>query len=140
MTYPLIEVLHLSARHADALRQAAISAYPNECCGLVVGEGAARLTISEVVPVPNISDTPRRAFAVDPQKQFEILRAVRGTSQRVIGHYHSHPNGAAVPSQHDLAMAHDPEAIWIVVGAVGIRAFQHPEGRADFIEIPIVTG
>jgi proteasome lid subunit RPN8/RPN11 len=63
--------------------------------------------------------------------------------QRIIGHYHSHPDGQAAPSVHDLAMAHDPEAIWVVVAASpdnisAPRAFQRPRDAAAFQEIAVL--
>ncbi len=145
MTHPMIEVLHLPVSHIEALREAAAAAYPDECCGLLVGEGAAALTVTEVIPVLNVAETPERAFAIDPQKQFDVLRATRGTDRRVIGHYHSHPNGHAIPSARDLAMAHDPAAVWVVVGITAggvseMRAFVCPAGAPAFVEVPIDAG
>lgn len=138
--FPL--ALHLSASQAEALRRAAAEAYPHECCGLLAGEGETHIMVSDVVPTANIAKEPARAFAIDPQAQFDLLRATRGTKNRVVGHYHSHPDGAAVPSSHDLDRAYDPEAIWVVLAvsagkASPPRAFHHPEGRAGFVDVPL---
>lgn len=136
--------LHIPAPYAVAIRKAAAAAYPDECCGLLVGEGDATVTVTGVVPMTNIAADPRRTFAVDPQAQFDLLRAVRGQAQRVIGHYHSHPDGDAVPSAHDLAMAHDPSALWVIVAASAKdvsapRAFRRPADTDTFIEIPVTA-
>jgi proteasome lid subunit RPN8/RPN11 len=141
MTSQLKPRLQIPARHAAAIRDAAVAAYPLECCGLLVGEGDDPVLVTEVVPTANIAEDPRRAFAIDPQAQFDLLRATRGARRRVIGHYHSHPDGGAAPSAHDLAMAHDPEAVWVVVAAsphkVEVRAFHRPEGADAFVEIAV---
>jgi len=142
MTEVLPLAVHLSASQAEALRRAAAEAYPHECCGLLAGEGETHITVSDVVPTANIAENPRRTFAIDPQAQFDVLRAVRAAGRRVVGHYHSHPDGNAVPSSRDLDKAYDPEAIWVVVAVTGgkaslPRAFRHPEGRAGFVEVPL---
>ena len=134
--------VHLSPQHADLLQQAARAAYPNECCGLLLGEGEHDVVVTAVVPAANVAENPKAAFAIDPQAQFNLLRAARGGQQRVVGHYHSHPDGPAQPSPRDLAMAHDPEAVWIVMGASAEdastpRAFRRPEGAASFVEVAV---
>ncbi|MBY0511526.1 MAG: M67 family metallopeptidase [Rhodospirillaceae bacterium] len=149
MKHGLKPQLQLSPRHRAAIQDAAAAAYPNECCGLLVGEGDEVVTVTEVVPTANTADDPRRAFAIDPQEQFNLLRATRGPlengkSRRVVGHYHSHPDGSAAPSRHDLAMAYDPEALWVVVatsreGASPPRAFCRPEGADTFVEIELIA-
>ncbi len=134
--------VQLSPQHAETLRAAARAAYPHECCGLLVGEGDADIVVTDVVPTPNIAENPNAAFAIDPQAQFDLLRATRGSQQRVVGHYHSHPDGSAQPSPRDLAMAHDPEAVWVVMTASATsasmpRAFRHPCGAWSFVEVTV---
>jgi proteasome lid subunit RPN8/RPN11 len=107
--------LALSKTHAAALTSAAENAYPSECCGLLVGQGDGVVTVTRVVPAANIADTPARRFLIDPQVQFDTLRALRNGPERVVGHYHSHPNGSAALSAHDLEMADDPDAIWVLI-------------------------
>jgi proteasome lid subunit RPN8/RPN11 len=136
--------LLLSAKQAEILRDVAIAAYPCECCGLLVGEGETEITVCEIVPTANVADDPRRTFSIEPQAQFDLLRKVRnsGTGRRIVCHYHSHPDGAAIPSSHDLAMAYDPEAIWVVLAASAgkasaPKAFRHPFGLDGFVEVPV---
>jgi proteasome lid subunit RPN8/RPN11/GNAT superfamily N-acetyltransferase len=121
----------------DRIRRAAVEAHPLECCGLLVGMGEAVITVLDVIPTPNVADHPERAFAVDPQRQFEALRATREDGARIVGHYHSHPNGVAMPSVHDLDMAHDPNAVWVIVTASDLRGFRCP-GDGAFVEIPLL--
>ena len=98
----------------EAMLQAARDAAPEECCGLLVGQGNC---VARLVPAVNVHDTPRRFFTIDPAAQFATLRELRaaGDKQEVIGHYHSHPAGPAEPSVRDLAEAYDPQAVWIVI-------------------------
>ena len=108
-----------------------------------MGEGEALITVTEIVPTANVAADPARTFSIDPQAQFDQLRAARDAGLRVIGHYHSHPNGGAMPSSHDLAMAYDPHAIWVVLaafpgGASAPKAFRHPAGSDGFVEVPVM--
>ena len=56
-----------------------------------------------------------RAEDIAQEVFMSALRRLRGTDRRIVGHYHSLPNGAGALSAHDLAMAYDPTAIWIVI-------------------------
>lgn len=151
MTDHTPDQLHLTAGDAETLRRAAVAAFPEECCGFLVGEGYRLITVTAVVPAANKADDLRRAFAIDPQAQFDLLRRTRENGRRVVGHYHSHPECGvpplnelgALPSSHDLAMAYDPDAVWVVLAATALgasppRAFRHPLGAASFVEVPIV--
>ncbi len=139
--------LCLMRSQVETLQGLAAAAYPQECCGLLVGEGNAEITVVEVISAPNMAEEPRKGFAIDPQLQFDTLRATRDTldrveGRRVVGHYHSHPNGRATPSAHDFAMAHDPDAVWLILAVSGegppqLRAFRRPADQQDFVEIPM---
>lgn len=118
-------------------------AYPAECCGLLVGrdDGAAIVDVTEVVPTENHADDPHR-FLIDPQVQFDWMRTLRGTDRRIVGHYHSHPNGQPQPSEYDGEMAHEVGQVWLIVavedGAVGdTRAFVSQAESLKFTEIPL---
>ena len=95
---------------------------PNECCGLLVG---THDVIDEAVPTRNILSHPSR-YQIDPEQHIAINRRLRGTPRSVVGVYHSHPRSEAVPSPRDLAEAHYPEFIWLIVSLAGDR----PEFRA----------
>jgi proteasome lid subunit RPN8/RPN11 len=131
--------LRLSAAHADFIVREAQRAHPQECCGLLLGQGESEVAVTEVVATANLADHPEQAFAIDPQHQFDALRAARGGPTHIIGHYHSHPHGEAVPSARDLAMAHDPAAIWLIVSAAGeIRAYRRAADAKGFTEITLL--
>ena len=119
----MTERLILTAAQLAQIRTAAETAYPEECCGLLVGvsevEGAV---VSEVVAAANVAEDRASRFTIDPQAQFDLMRRLRGRTLQVIGHYHSHPNGASELSAHDRAMAHDPAAVWVVMPVAAQRA------------------
>jgi desampylase len=92
---------------------------PNECCGLLVGEGTV---VDECVRARNIDANPARRYQLDPDTHIAANRRLRGTRRSVVGFYHSHPYSAPVPSATDREQAYYPEAIWIIV------SLQRPDG------------
>ena len=134
--------LDLSVQHLEAMQRAAATADPEECCGLLIGSGLKDVTVTSVRQVANLVANRKTEFAVDPQTQFDVLRELRGGRHRIVGHYHSHPNGVSTPSARDVAGAHDPDAVWVIISVddgtpVFPRAFVHVRDGDGFSEIPI---
>lgn len=101
----------------DSMRQQAVAAFPEECCGLLVGRRIGdRFLVTRIEPSPNVTTgDPARDFEVDPGLRIRLERALREGDEAVIGHYHSHPNGEALPSGRDLARAYEPELVWLIM-------------------------
>ena len=110
----MIATLHLPNALRDTIAAQARAAFPNECCGLIEGtsEGASAHATA-VHPMSNLADTPDR-FEIDPAEQIKLMRELRGAGRKIIGCYHSHPNGRAEPSQTDLKSAFDEEFLWLI--------------------------
>jgi proteasome lid subunit RPN8/RPN11 len=88
------------------------AAAPNrEVCGLLFGEADA---ITAAEPAANVADDPAQSFEVDPRALFAAYRAERTGGAKLVGHYHSHPNGLATPSARDAAAA-EPGWLWMIV-------------------------
>lgn len=127
------------------MRRAAVAAYPEECCGLLVGrtDVDGRLAIFRAVATANVAaDDRRRRFEVDPAVHFRLLRDLRGGPDRVVGHYHSHPDHPATPSAEDRAMAFDPGLVWLIIavaaiGAGDIAAFRPRVEGTGFAPLPL---
>ncbi|HSL21700.1 MAG TPA: M67 family metallopeptidase [Vicinamibacterales bacterium] len=94
--------LRIAASAWDAILAHADSAWPDECCGLLLGQG---MTIEGVRPARNIAREPRRRFLIDPADHFSALRDARVRGRTVLGAYHSHPHGEPRPSETDIAEA-----------------------------------
>jgi proteasome lid subunit RPN8/RPN11 len=107
------------------------AAFPSECCGLLVGHGRRTIRVTRLVPAPNLlmDEAPDR-FELDPRIRFATERELRGSGERVVGHWHSHPNGSPRPSPTDLEQAWEPELIWLIA-AVAPR----PDGRPQATRI-----
>jgi proteasome lid subunit RPN8/RPN11 len=85
---------------------------PNECCGMVGGsDGEA----STVIRVENSAASPLR-FEMDPQGQYNALKAIEDGDGELLAIYHSHTKSAAYPSQTDVNQAVNwPDAIYLIV-------------------------
>jgi [CysO sulfur-carrier protein]-S-L-cysteine hydrolase len=85
---------------------------PNECCGMVGGiDGEA----SVVIPVVNSAASPLR-FEMDPQGQYNALKAIEDGGKQMLAIYHSHTKSPAYPSQTDVNQAVNwPDAIYLIV-------------------------
>lgn len=94
---------------------------PLEICGLLLGRDDA---VEAIQPCANVHATPATHFEIDPAALFGALRAARGGGPAVIGHYHSHPSGSALPSATDAESAHADGAIWIIVAGDRITAWR----------------
>ena len=89
------------------LRRHGETAYPEECCGVLVGTvlDGSRL-VAQAIAMPNASPTPRNHYAIDPRGLVAILRDAMSCGQEILGFYHSHPDHPAHWSPTDFAEAH----------------------------------
>jgi proteasome lid subunit RPN8/RPN11 len=136
----------------EELRQivdAAEAAYPGECCGLLIGV-QHKNGVNEVrrVAASRNFGKARNRFEIDPQLWVDVTRAHRGGPTRVVGLYHSHPDGPAQPSAIDLEAAWGEELVWLIVGVAGdgktgqavhVTAHMLDHGGRQFREIPLRT-
>ncbi len=143
MTAPAIV---LSAPLRARIVAIAERAYPDECCGLLVGrdDPDGRIIVSRLVESRNMrTDRAHDRFEIDPQVRIAIEIELRGQAERVVGHYHSHPDHPAQPSATDLELAFEPSLVWVIVGvadgrAGDVNAFRLDEQQGQFAPLPIV--
>ena len=143
MTNAVHPRLVLSERHLVVLMGVAACAYPHECCGLLIGEGDSEILVSDLRESANMTENASTEFMIDPQIQFDALRSLRNADRRVVGHYHSHPNGNPLPSDADMKRA-DGEDVWVIIPvargkAAMPRAFRFVASKGTFSELPIVV-
>ncbi len=108
-------ILSLPEELAAQMLVAAARAYPNEACGLIEGVGEPQgWRVLAVHETANLSENPERKFLLDPQVQFDLMRRLRGTGRRIIGCFHSHPDGVAEPSATDRADAYETDFLYLI--------------------------
>ncbi|MDQ3747697.1 MAG: M67 family metallopeptidase [Acidobacteriota bacterium] len=117
-------------------------AYPNECCGLLIGrfERGGRKTVVEIFSIENAREEAARhnRSLITPQDLMRGERYARERKLDVVGNYHSHPDYPAVPSQFDLDHAL-PVWTYIIISvlkgkAVDVRSWEMENDRSKFNE------
>lgn len=112
--------LHLPARLKAELLRLAHAAAPQECCGLVTGRLTGDAAAAEHLhPSTNLSSRPDREFEIDPALMFRVARESRIDGRVMLGHYHSHPAGPAMPSAADRARAWTAGHVWLIAAPGG---------------------
>ncbi|HEX7573477.1 MAG TPA: M67 family metallopeptidase [Bacteroidota bacterium] len=101
---PTIAMSH-TALHK--IRVHAMEAYPEECCGILVGTvGETGKEVFDVVRIGNAREENRtRRFLITPEEYTRAEAAAGAEGLGVMGFYHSHPDHPARPSQFDLEHA-----------------------------------
>lgn len=100
---------------------AAAEAGGHEACGLLFGvEGR----IVEASVAANVSGEPWHRFEIEPAHLFDAHRRDRAGPLRLIGCWHSHPNGRAQPSATDRAGVADMGWLWLIVADGRISAWK----------------
>ena len=119
------------------------AAYPEECCGLLIGRtGLDVWTVLRTAPSPNVAPPPRTMrFEIDPALLLRLQRELRGSAETVIGLYHSHPDGTPRPSSADRARAWQSGQMWLVLavarGAAVSAGAWFRGGGADALFTPL---
>ena len=121
--------MHVAISRAllDGIVAAARLQPDREQCGLLFGTAAR---IAGFQPITNVHPEPARHFEIDPAALIAAHRAQRNGGPALIGHYHAHPMGAAVPSATDAAQAAGDGALWLIVSAVDCALWRAVAGGA----------
>jgi proteasome lid subunit RPN8/RPN11 len=115
-------MLKLNSHHLQLIQTHAESTYPEECCGILIGQiqGDTK-TLIEVLPTENSwgdeavdnfqtietsnKTSKRNRFSIAPRVMFEVQKETRSRNLDIIGIFHSHPDNPAHPSEFDRAIA-----------------------------------
>lgn len=98
--------LVISPRHLHAVERHAEGAYPEECCGVLIGhrleDGEEGYLVERLLPAANDrEDSRHNRFLIRPETILAAEKEARGLGLEIIGYYHSHPDHPAVPSEFD---------------------------------------
>ena len=130
-------VLRIRQHVVDELLAHAREAFPNECCGLIIGTAGS---VECAVRARNLRGSPAR-YLINPADHFAAIRMARSAGFSVVGAYHSHPASSPLPSETDIVEATSPTFAYLIVspGSPGVpaavRAFHLAAGRIEAIEL-----
>lgn len=105
--------LKVPAQVLQHIGEYAISCYPEEACGLLVGNISAN-EVFEFQPCENITHSAK-VYTINPKQHLLIERAAEDAGREVVGVVHSHTHTEAYPSSTDVAQAPDPGWHYMIV-------------------------
>ena len=106
----------LPAAIREAIVAQARAEYPNESCGLIVGDAPAARggRALRYIPTRNRAASPSR-YEVDPSDLLRLTIETDDADQVFWGIVHSHTHTPAVPSPTDIGLAFYPDALYLLV-------------------------
>ncbi len=132
-------VLRLPSEARAAIVRHAAEAYPEECCGALIGRDGEPRSVVKVVAAGNARSEDRgRRYLIDPGAVLAVERGAEEDGLEVVGFYHSHPDHPARPSSFDRDHAW-PWYSYVIVpvtssGADAPRAWRLRDDRSEFDE------
>jgi len=136
----------LTSVQIDRIRREGEISYPQECCGLLLGQLAnGAKVIVETYPANNAREEAAKynRFLIPPSAVREAEQYARGKKLDVLGFYHSHPNAEARPSPFDLEYAW-PFYSYIIVSvrdrqAGDLTCWRMLDDRSQFVPEELVV-
>jgi len=95
--------LTISSALLEGIREQGRVAYPQECCGLLLGRAnGSGKSVVDLRGVENSREDARdNRYLISPSDLLEAEKEARKLGLDVIGVYHSHPDHPAHPSEFD---------------------------------------
>lgn len=95
-------MIRIGADLMDAIREHGREAYPEECCGALLGARGQPAQVSRIERIENSRESNRvRRYEVSPQDYLRLEKLARDAGVDLLGFYHSHPDHPAAPSAYD---------------------------------------
>jgi proteasome lid subunit RPN8/RPN11 len=117
-------MIALKAEAEQRIREAGERAWPNECCGFVLGhEEAGEKRADAVLAVENAWEAGEQyhRFVMTAEDFMKAEQEARRRRREILGIYHSHPDHPARPSEYDREQAL-PVYSYLIVSVLGGRA------------------
>jgi proteasome lid subunit RPN8/RPN11 len=135
----------------QAMIDDARAGYPNESCGLILGDAVSEAggRALRFEPTRNAAASPYR-YEIHPDDLYRLSVAADEADEVFWGIVHSHTHTQAVPSPTDVGLALYPDALYILVslsgdeshpmtGTPSVRAWRIVEGVTHEVVLEIVT-
>jgi len=129
-------MLRISQAGYDLIRRQAELDYPNEGCGILLGNMTSGCrTVGSTFRVDNTHPQPLRHYSIDPKQVIAAQKLARSQGMDIIGFYHSHPDHPAQYSETDLAEAYWLDCSYVITSVEQGKASQtrsfFPSGFED---------
>jgi len=126
------DTLTLPGAYVEAMIRHARAFAPQECCGLIAGEGGRAVRRYELR-----NDNPSvLRYTANPQDQLAAMRDMWDHDWDLLVIYHSHTHTQAYPSATDIRLAFYPDSYYVIVS---LQETDRPRARAYRIADGAVT-
>jgi len=135
-------MLQLSSELENNIRADGETAYPNECCGVLIGEidNEGIKTVKNTLTIDNAKEDAEQyhRFLITPEDMMKAEQIARSMKLDVIGFYHSHPDHPSAPSGYDKDHAL-PFYSYVIVSvdkgkAQILTSWKLTDDRSDFVQ------
>jgi proteasome lid subunit RPN8/RPN11 len=115
--------LRLPAALLERIREHGRMAYPEECCGVMLGRidrASGRTEVVRLVAQENQREDEHRhnRYLISPEAVLRADREARTAGLEIVGYYHSHPDHPSRPSDFDRDHAW-PDQSYLIVAVAG---------------------
>ncbi len=137
--------LEITQAILDEIRQHGARAYPNECCGALLGvagdDGARQVRALLALDNRREGEAARTRFLITGEDMIWAQKQARAQGLDIIGFYHSHPDHPARPSEFDHEHAW-PGYSYIIVAVAGgepqeATSWVLADDRSQFVPEPM---
>ena len=97
-------MLKLTRQIEEAIRKAGADAYPNECCGILLGKDEDdEHVVTSLRSIENARESDERYHRslITAEEMMQAELETRRLGLDIVGFYHSHPDHPARPSDYD---------------------------------------
>jgi len=106
------------------------ASYPHECCGLLAGRSGRA---ERMFRGTNVDHSPL-TYYMDPKEVLRATREIDDAGMDLLAIYHSHTHTPAYPSPTDIAKAHYPDSLYLIISLKDparpeIRGYRIVNGR-----------
>jgi proteasome lid subunit RPN8/RPN11 len=124
-------VIEIPVRVIRDIEGHAREAFPEECCGFLIGHEGEPRRVLEARRAKNMATEDRvRRYVIDPLELLHTDGEARGRGLDVVGIYHSHPNHPAAPSEFDRSRA-TPWYTYVILSIVDRKPREMTAWRFD---------
>lgn len=132
--------LVISTRHLQTIARHGGVAYPEECCGFLIGRAKGEDVFAErILSVGNErADSRHNRYVITPETVLAAQKEARSRGLDIVGYYHSHPDHPAIPSEFDREHAW-PGVSYLIVSVekgkvTAARSWRLTDDRSRFEE------
>ena len=134
-------MIALNIEAEQRIREEGEKAYPNECCGFLLGSvDSEKRRIDGILVVENAREAGEQyhRFVITPEDFMYAEKEARRQNRDILGIYHSHPDHPARPSDYDREQAL-PFYSYIIVAvkagkAAELTSWELADNRDQFLE------